>query len=288
MKLRRAAYGKLEIAVYNSGDNAAVSIYEGMSKVRACQDDKKKEFLKQWLMDPSFSQRIAVCGVYVEHLNENESSERIVTDWRLQQLEGTEDAKFLISNNLLQPSVDRYGRTGWVYSEDVVRRIRKGKMKVGMKQTMTLDPSQALEMQSALLDSDVWSAGVGGKPKAKGKGKAKPKPPKTEMTPEENKLKELEVSVRVTDKALTKMRTTVLVNCQQSMKSKNKIVKSIVKKKEDWLKQMSTYQSSIDGMIADKASDPKDEVVRKKYRRNQRVQQGCDSRHRLHDHVHRQ
>ena len=57
-------------------------------------------------------------------------------------------------------------------------------MKVGMKQTMSLDPSQALEMQSALLDSDVWSAGVGGPTKTKGKGKAKPKPPK-ELTPEE-------------------------------------------------------------------------------------------------------
>ena len=240
------------------------------------------------MVDGSVVQPVHCCVRCVRRAPENESAERVVTSWKLEQLEGNEDADHLIAENLLQPGVDRYGRTGWVYSEDVVRRIRKGKMKVGMKQTMTLDPSQALEMQSALLDSDVWSAGVGGKPKAKGKGKAKPKPPKTEMTPEENKLKELEVSVRVTDKALTKMRTTVLVNCQQSMKSKNKIVKSIVKKKEDWLKQMSTYQSSIDGMIADKASDPKDEVVRKKYRRNQRVQQGCDSRHRLHDHVHRQ
>ena len=271
-KLRRAAYGRLETAVYNTDDKAVVPIYEGLSKVRACQDEKKKEFLKQWLMDPGFSTCIAICGVYVEHLNESESAERIVTEWKLQQLEGVEDAKFLIDNNLLQPGVDRYGRSGWVYSEDVVRRIRKGKMKVGMKQTMQLDASQAQDMQASLLDADVWSTGAGGlnklknkgKGQGKGKGKGKGKGEPKEISPEEKQAKELVVAVRAIEKQLTKTRTSVLVHCQQSAKSKNSIVKSILKKKDGWLKKLSTHQLSIDGMATDKVSNPKDVSARNK------------------------
>ena len=54
---RRAAFGRLKTALdKNQGANAgeALAIYNALNEVTVHKDSKKRDFLKKWLIDPSF------------------------------------------------------------------------------------------------------------------------------------------------------------------------------------------------------------------------------------------
>ena len=98
-KQRRAAYGRLETACKTAAKlsgasgtgEQALAIYCGLDKLTGDKSAKKREFLKKWLMDPTFVTAVVECKCFVEHITESGEHTRALTRPQLER--GTKETK---------------------------------------------------------------------------------------------------------------------------------------------------------------------------------------------------
>ena len=253
---RRKAYGKLTTAIKQNqmnpnGDNV-VKLWDGLEKCPVDRDRKKREFLKAWLMDPTFTEGIAHCTVYISHITETEELGKPVTRTQLDRLVGEKDAQELIDNKKLEETKNRYGQDCWVYHEDTVRNLRMGGWKVQVRQEMKLDAEQHKSLISNLVQA-MPSEHVGGSPvrgsKARGKKPKGKDPEDPPVDPAVAAAKERKRKILAADKGLTQLKYKAVPLNAAMKKSKHKFASRLVKTSDASIGSCATHRQHLEYLL---------------------------------------
>jgi hypothetical protein len=114
---RRAAYGRLATAVKNSENATVVAVYEKLKTSPSDRDSKMKQFLTDWLIDPSFGAALLKNSTIIEQIDQSRNKEEVVSYSRLELLEGVKGAKEL--KDKLEKTTDQWGRECFKYSRSI-------------------------------------------------------------------------------------------------------------------------------------------------------------------------
>jgi len=136
---RRAAYGRMEYHLGKCGDPEAIAAYELVKKKVAGRDAAKRQFLEDWVVDPTFAKSKYTYKTQVEAMEAEESDEEVFTRERLEHTIGKKDATDLIEQGCLEAAKDKYGRDGYKYSRSVKRRGVKRVRQAELEQEMDVN-----------------------------------------------------------------------------------------------------------------------------------------------------
>ena len=111
---RGKAYGRLKTAVSNSGNPSVLALYDNYTKSSVDRDAKMRQFLVDWVIDPSFGKAVLKNHTVIEQIEEAKNKEEVVSYSRLEVLEGVKGAREL--KDKLEKTVDKFGRPAYKYS----------------------------------------------------------------------------------------------------------------------------------------------------------------------------
>ena len=94
-KERRAAHGRMQTAVANSGNDQVIAIYEASANAKGDKNAKMRRLLEDWLIDPSFGQALLNNSTIIEEYKQAKGKDEVVSYSRLEVLEGKLGAKEL-------------------------------------------------------------------------------------------------------------------------------------------------------------------------------------------------
>ena len=254
---RRREYGKLLTAIKNNqmeqnGDNV-VKLWDGLEKCPVDRDRKKRDFLKAWLMDPSFTEGLARCQVFISHITEAEETGRPVTRTQLNKLVGEEDATWLIDNNKLVPTKNRYDQDCFIYHEDKIRNLRQGGWRVSGQQDMKLDAEQQKSLMSNLMQSmpvDNFGGNEEKSSKKAGKNKGgnpedKPKP----LDPAALAAKGRKKNILKADTQLTQLKYKAVPLNAVMKKSKHQFAKGLMKTSDIHIAACADHRQKLEYLL---------------------------------------
>ena len=109
---RRKAFGRLDTALKQDGRQDVYAAH-----AQACSENRRRAFLDDWIMDPTFSKCILTWSHEVRHTVETGDDGEVVSWSRLVVLEGITGANEL--KDKLEKTTDKYGRPAYKYLRQV-------------------------------------------------------------------------------------------------------------------------------------------------------------------------
>ena len=139
-----------------------------IKKKQSGKDEAKRQFLEDWVVDPTFAKSKFVYTTGVQSIEAESSDEEVYTRPRLEHAIGKEDASNLIDGGSLEQGKDKYGRDGWKYGRSRKRRGVSRTRSAIHSDEMDVNADQAKRIREGLVNSSIGLANRGRttKPKA--------------------------------------------------------------------------------------------------------------------------
>ncbi len=209
-----------------------------MKKGVVNRDANKRQFLEDWVLDPSFAKSKFKYITMLETHEGESSEEEVYTEARLEHKIGKKETQALITKGLLEPGKDKYGQDGWKYTTSRKRRGALRKRQASLTDQMDVKPEQSKRIREGMMNVSVGLS-----------ARAKKSKPTADLTPEQQKQQD-------TTKALKKMKTTLATNlskCETSIldcqKSKHPVSKKMKSQMEGHLAKLKKKDAEINATL---------------------------------------
>jgi hypothetical protein len=171
VKIRRAAYGRLETSLKNNGKTDLLDAFHRDTASGAPQRyDKARQWLEAWLIDPSFALCSLVAETSLVQEEEETTKSKKLTWFKLVREEGEEEAKKLVDEGKVRETKDNYGRSAYEYVDEENIFRNKRQRKISNTQQMQLSADQAAAVQKTMIATSIpGGASFGG---ARGRARA--------------------------------------------------------------------------------------------------------------------
>jgi polyhydroxyalkanoate synthesis regulator phasin len=129
------------------------------------RDEAKRQFLEDWVVDPTFAQSKYKYTTAVVATEAESSDEEVYTRDRLEHAIGKKDASHLIDGGHLEAAKDKYGRDGFKYGTSRKHRGVARTRTAAQVDEMDLNPQQAKRIRDGLANASIGLVNRGRKVK---------------------------------------------------------------------------------------------------------------------------